>query len=448
MKNSVVSVAVFAFVFAFTFICPSGTMGQTAPSQWTQMRGSAGTGVGAKDAKPAIKIDLAQQTVWRTEIPGKGWSSPVYDGDLIWLTTSIAAAADPAEIAKKLAGKEFARMKTVAGSVELRAIAVERSSGKLVHDRLLHTVNDPEPTHPMNSHASPTAAISNGKVVCHFGAYGTWCLDSKTSEPVWETKYMIDHSVGPGSSPVIVDGNVVLVCDGIDKQFIAAVNLESGKEVWKTNRPPINAQSGEFEKAYSTPLLIEVNGKPQLVIPGAGWIAAYEPGSGKEIWRARHGDGFSVTPMASFDSGMIVFSTGYAQQTQLVGVDPSGAGDVTESHIKWRTRQVAPTMPSLIASEGRVYAITDKGFLACLNIETGKTLKRVRVGGNFSSSPLLAGGNLYLSDRKGLMTVVKCDEGLETVAKNQFDGSIMASPILDGDDLLVRTEKALVRVRR
>jgi outer membrane protein assembly factor BamB len=105
-------------------------------------------------------------------------------------------------------------------------------------------------------------------------------------------------------------------------------------------------------------------------------------------------------------------------------------------------------MPSLIATDGRVYSITDKGFLACLDVETGKVLNRIRIGGNFSSSPLLAGGNLYLSDRKGLMTVVQCDEQLKTIAKNQFDGSIMASPVLDGDDLLVRTEKALLRIRR
>jgi outer membrane protein assembly factor BamB len=444
MKSVVASLAVVVFYVAFSLTL----VGQTAPSQWTQLRGNSGTGIGPVNAQPAIKIDLKSQTVWRTEIAGTGWSSPVYEGDLIWLTTSIATAADPEEIKRKLEGKEFAKMKTLAKSVELRAIAIDRSSGKLVHNRLLHTVVEPEPTHPMNSHASPTAAISKGNVVCHFGSYGTWCLDSDSAETIWQTQYVVDHSVGPGSSPTIVDGKVILVCDGTDKQFIAAVDLRTGEEVWKTNRPPINAQSGEFEKAYSTPLLIKIAGKPQLVIPGAGWIAAYQPDSGKEIWRARHGDGFSVTPMASYESGVIVFSTGYAQQTQLVAVDPTGTGDVTDSHIKWRARQVAPTMPSLIATDGRVYSLSDKGFLACLDIETGKTLNRIRIGGNFSSSPLLAGGNLYLSDRKGLMTVVKCDEELKRVAKNQFDGSIMASPVLDGDDLLVRTEKALLRIRR
>lgn len=448
MKNFVEGIAAFAFATVLATVLATYSIGQSVPSQWTQMRGAAGTGVAAKDANPPVKIDLDHQTVWRTEIPGTGWSSPVYDGELLWLTTSIATAADPAEIKKKLAGKEFAQIKTLAKSVELRAIAIERKSGKLVHDKLLLTVAEPEPTHPMNSHASPTAAIADGKVVCHFGSYGTWCLDSKTAQQVWKTKYTIDHSVGPGSSPTITDGKVILVCDGADQQFIAAVDLATGKEAWKTDRPQINAQSGEFEKAYSTPLLIEVNGKRQLVIPGAAWIAAYEPATGKEIWRARHGDGYSVTPMASYDSGVVVFSTGYARQSQLVGVDPTGTGDVTTTHIKWRARQVAPKMPSLIAKDGLLFSITDNGFLACLDIESGKTIKRVRVGGNFSSSPLLAGGNLYLSDRQGMMTVVKCDEALETLAKNQFDGSIMASPILDGDDLLVRTEKALFRVRR
>ena len=151
---------------------------------------------------------------------------------------------------------------------------------------------------------------------------------------------------------MIFDGKVIVVCDGMNKQYIAALDLETGKEIWKTNRPPMKADSGEFRKAYCTPIQIEVDGKKQLVIPGAQWIAAYAPEDGKEIWRAKHGTGFSVTPMPVYESGLVIFSTGY-MRPELVAIDPTGTGDVTESKVIWRTPG-ATTMPSLIAKDGQV----------------------------------------------------------------------------------------------
>ena len=266
---------------------------QKAPdSQWTQFRGTIGTGIADADAKPATSIDLAKQTAWEAAIPGVGWSSPVYAGDRIWLTTAVTQPATKEEIAAKLEGDRLARIKTMAGSVDLKAICVDANDGRILHSITLTTVSSPEPINPMNSYASPTPAIGDGKVICHFGNYGTWCLDAESGKTIWTREFIVKHSVGPGSSPVIFGDKVIIVCDGTDKQFIVGVDLESGEQIWKTDRPPIRATDGEFRKAYCTPLLIEVNGQKQAVIPGAQWIAAYDPESGKEIWRADHGDGF------------------------------------------------------------------------------------------------------------------------------------------------------------
>ena len=238
-----------------------------ADDGWTQFRGTTHTGAAPESARPPTEWDLGENIVWETEIPGIGWSSPVFKNGRIWLTTAITTAATPEQIERKRQGVEYPQIKTVAASVELRAICVDLESGEILHDLSLAKIEDPELINPMNSYASPTAAISGDKVICHFGSYGTWCLNEESGEQIWQKKYVIDHSVGPGSSPAIFEEFVILVCDGTDKQFIVGLDLASGNELWRTRRPPMCAPSGEQQKAYCTPKIIEVNGQTQAVIP-------------------------------------------------------------------------------------------------------------------------------------------------------------------------------------
>lgn len=435
-----------------TLLFTAGFLGsayaQTTIGHWAQFRGTDGTGVAQASANPPTQWDAAKQTAWEVDIPGTGWSSPVYEGDKVWLTSAVTTEATKEEIAAKLKGDRLAASKTVAASVEFHGICVDINTGEIVHDLKLGQHDSPETINPMNSYASPTPAIQGGKVVCHFGNYGTWCIDEKTGEVIWNTTFLVNHSVGPGSSPVIVDDKVIIVCDGTDMQFIVAVDLKTGDQVWKTDRPTFKATDGEFRKAYSTPLLIEVDGRKQVVIPGAQWVAGYDPNTGQELWRADHGSGFSVTPMPAYESGLVIFSTGFSESF-FVAVDPHGTGDITSKGIAWRSPpKKAPRMPSLIGNNGQIFSIADNGILRCLDARTGQIIKEKRIGGNFSSSPLLAGGNLYLSSREGTMTVVSCSADLETIATNKFEGSLMASPVLVGDDLLIRTDKKLVRIKR
>lgn len=448
MKSSClirVSIPLMSYLLTVVFLSPAHS--QTKVGHWAQFRGTDGTGIAQASAKPPTQWDVSQQTAWEVEIPGTGWSSPVYEGEKVWLTSAVTKPATEAEIAAKLKDDRMAQIKTLASSFELHAICVDLNSGRIIHDVRLAQVDSPEPINPMNSYASPTPAIQDGRVICHFGNYGTWCIDENSGKVIWDRKFVVKHSVGPGSSPVIVDDKVIIVCDGTDIQFIAAVDLATGNQIWKTDRPPIKAADGEYRKAYCTPLLINVDGKQQAVIPGAQWVAGYDPETGKELWRADHGSGFSVTPMAVYESGLVVFSTGF-MDASFVAVDPRGTGDISSKGIAWRSApKKAPRMPSLIATSGQIFAIADNGILRCLDAKTGEIINEKRIGGNFSSSPLLAGGNLYLSSREGVMTVVKCSSDLETIATNPFETSLMASPILVGDDLLVRTEKKLLRIK-
>ena len=432
-------------LLALVLVLPfSANLSAQQGSQWTQFRGISGTATAAPGATPPTKWN-ASQTAWSVDIPGTGWSSPVYADKHLWITSAVTVEMSAEEMAKRLEGDRLAKIKKIAAGIDFLAICVNTESGEIVHSIKLDSTSEAKPINPMNSYASPTAAIDDNKVVCHFGSYGTWCLDAKSGDKIWHKQYVVKHSVGPGSSPVIVDGKVILVCDGTDKQFIVALDLATGDEAWKTDRPPIRATDGEFRKAYCTPLIVDINGQKQAIIPGAQWIAGYDVTDGSEIWRADHGDGFSVTPMPVYESGLIIFSTGY-MKTEFVAVDPTGKGDVTNTHIKWR-RKNAPAMPSFVANSGQIYSIQDKGIMSVLNAKTGEELKRYRVGGNFSSSPLLAGGNLYLSSREGKMSIFKCSTDLEEVGVQKFDSSIMATPILIGNDLVVRTEKKLVRIK-
>ena len=444
MSISNLATVLLAVVFT-SLIWPMSANAQAENEQslWSQFRGVE-NGEALQSAKPPTQWDT-QQTAWEIDIPGTGWSSPVYKSKRAWMTSAVTVTAGEKTNTKNRGAFELANLQTVATSLDLHAICVDLESGELVHNIKLATVDKPDSINPLNSYASPTPAISDGKVVCHFGSYGTWCLNEETGKLIWSKKFVVNHSVGPGSSPVIFENNVIFVCDGTDFQYIIAVDLNSGNEVWKTNRPPIRSANLEHRKAYSTPLVIDFQGKKQAVIPGAQWIASYDPATGQELWRVDHGAGFSVTPMASFEDGRVIFSTGYPKP-QFVAIDPRGSGDVTTSHVLWKSRN-APAMPSFIVEGGKIFSISDKGIISCLDSKTGAVLNRGRVGGNFSASPLLAGGNLYLSSREGKMTIVKCSVELEKIGSQDFGGAIMASPILVDNDLIVRTDKKLVRIK-
>jgi outer membrane protein assembly factor BamB len=413
---------------------------------WKQFRGPHGTNELPASVKLTETFDLNSEVAWKADIPGVGWSSPVIDGNRIWMTTAITETASGEEIKKKLEGVQVPEIKTVAKSVQLRAICVDAETGAILNDRLLADVRDPGIINPLNSYASPTPAIANGNVVCHFGSYGTWCLDSQTGAELWRREFVIEHSVGPGSSPVIFDNLVLLVCDGMDEQYVVCVDLETGAEVWKTDRPEFPKRTNpEMQKSFSTPLIVEINSQPQAIIPAAQWIAAYDPRTGKEFWRAHHGSGYSIAPMPTYHAGLIVFTTGY-NIPEFVAVDPTGSGDVTETHVRWRSKN-APTMSSMIGRDGKVFAVTEKGILVCLEAKTGEIIARSRIGGNYSASPILSDGKLYLFSREGFCTILECTPEFTQVARMNLENPIMASPAVLGNDLILRSQNRLYRIR-
>ena len=416
----------------------------SAESQWTQFRGSDGSGV-------ASAIDLPtqwsedQNVLWKTPIVGVGWSSPVYADNTAWITSATKIAASEAERKTAAADSPIADAIELASSISLWLTKIDLSSGQVLEQLKIADVADPQKIHSLNSYASPTPVIGGEFIYCHFGDYGTFCVNRTTNEIVWRQRVELDHSVGPGSSPVLYENLLILTCDGLEAQYITALDIANGEVVWRTDRPEISASHAEFRKAFSTPLVISAAEGDQVVIPGAQWFVAYEPKTGDEIWRINHGRGFSNVPRPVFDGSLVYLCTGF-MKGKLLAVDPNGRGDVTESHVRWRVSKQVPTMPSPVVSGQRIYTVNDAGVAQAIDVKDGQRLWKQRVGGKFSASPLLADRKIYLCSHEGETTVIAAEDSFREIASNQLEGQILASPVVVDSDLLIRTDKHLYRI--
>jgi outer membrane protein assembly factor BamB len=309
----------------------------------------------------------------------------------------------------------------------------------------LLAIADPEPIHSLNSYASPTPVLNDGRLYCHFGTMGTCCLDTKTMQIVWKKRLPVGHSVGPGSSPVLFDKLLIIPCDGTDSQSVVALHVASGDEAWKTSRPPMTGDIGEMHKAFSTPLVFHDGKRDQVVVIGAQWVVSYNPRDGKPLWQVRHGEGFSNVPAPVHGDGMVYICTGY-MQPELIAVRTDGRGDVTDTHVAWRISKQVPAMSSPIVVGRVIYMMSDQGVVTCADAKSGDVLFRQRVGGNYSASPLVADGKLLFSSREGDVTVARAAATWEELSKNHLSGQLMASPAVWGDSLILRSDSHLYRI--
>jgi len=421
-----------------------------AETDWPQFRGSGGQGHADSHDLP-LHWSETEGIVWKSPIVGRGWSSPVVLQGSIWLTTAIEQHASEQQreefLANSLAGTSpMAGALNVAASVSLRAVEVDLKTGEVLREIELFQLDSSAGIHQLNSYASPTPVIEQGRLYCHFGTFGTACLDTTTGETLWHRQFRLEHMVGPGSSPVVCGNLVVLTCDGADQQYIVAVDKHSGETAWRTDRPPIRASEGDFRKAFSTPLLIEATGREQLVIPGAQWFVAYDPASGEELWRVDHGRGFSNVPRPVFDGQLVYLCTGFASD-KLLAVRPDGSGDVSATHVAWHKSGQIPHMSSPLLVDQRIYLISDSGVASCLDT-TGQRIWRDRIAGKYSASPLYADGKIYVCSHAGRTTVFAPGDQYQQLAENDLDGAIMASPAVADGDLLLRTDTHLYRIGR
>lgn len=381
-------------------------------SDWPQFRGPTGQGQSDEHGLP-LNWSETTNVRWKTAIPGRGWSSPVVQGDRIWLTT---ATED---------GKS------------LRAISVDRNSGAIIQNVEVFRLKSAKLTNSKNSFASPTPLIDGDHVYVHFGAFGTACL-TQSGEIVWKTRLEYDNGQhGTGASPVLYDDLLIVSCDGNDVQFIVALDKLTGKVKWKKTR--------EGYQAYTTPLIVSLPAGDQVISPGAFRAVAYEPRTGKELWQVRYGEGFSNVPRPVYGDGMVFICTGF-QQPSLIAVHPDGKGDVTKSKVEWRLDRGVPLTPSPLLVGDELYLVTDNGIVTCVDAKTGKEYWRARVGGNHSASPIYADGRIYFLSEEGESVVLAPGRELKHLATNQIEGRTLASMAVASGSIFIRSETHLYRI--
>jgi outer membrane protein assembly factor BamB len=418
-----------------------------AADVWPQFRGPTGQGAALQQRLP-LEWSESEGIKWKTSLPGRGWSSPVIGGGRIWVTTAEEREADEAQRAEILKAVEKIAVRdqmAAFGSVALKAIEVDLATGKVLREVKLFEPQTPPPIHQLNTYASPTPVLVEGRLYCHFGTFGTACIDTESGAVVWRRELALQHIVGPGSSPVLYEDLLIITSDGGDRQYITALDAATGDTVWEKDRPPIREDEPDNRKAFSTPLLIEAGGRPQAVIPGAQWFVAYDPASGDELWRVDHGRGFSNVARPVFDGRFLFLNTGFGKP-QLWAVRPDGTGDVTDTHVVWRETQQIPAMSSPALSSGRIYLVSDGGVASCLDAATGETLWRERMPGKYSASPLVGAGRVYFSSHDGRTTVVEDSAEYKVLARNELEGMLMASLAAVEGDLVLRTDSSLYRV--
>ncbi len=409
-----------------------------ARADWPEFRGPRGDGhASAPGAIGRLGLPLhwseASNVRWKTEIPHRGWSSPVVWGGQVWVTTATVEGHD-----------SF-------------AIGLDAETGAILfNERVFHTDN-PEPLGngaSMNCYATPSAAIEPGRVYVHFGSAGTACLDTRSGKVLWKrTDLPCRHYRGPSSSPVLFDKLVLLTMDGVDRQYHVALDRETGQTVWKTDRsvawndedvPGQMARDGDLRKAHSTPLIVEAGGKLQMLSAGAKAAYGYDPRTGRELWRVQYAD-WSAAPRPVYGEGLAFFVTGLAKR-ELWAVRTDGAGDVTESHVAWKLGRKAGIYASPLLVDGLLYTAAEESFITCVEAATGQIVWTERVGGKYAASPVYADGRLYFFDQQGTTTVLKPGRAFEALASNTLANGFMASPAVSGKAFFLRTKTHLYRI--
>jgi len=329
--------------------------------------------------------------------------------------------------------------------VRLHAVCFDRMTGRLVHDFEILRKANPQWAHKLNSYASPTPVIEQGKLYCHFGSYGTVCVDTQSAEVLWKNQELyVNHENGPGSTPVLWNDKLIFHMDGSDEQYIVALEKDTGRIAWRTPRSGEMHANPQLKKAYGTPLILETGGKAVVYSPAANWLYTYDPESGKELARVSYGTlGFSIVPKPVAGHGMLYMSTSF-MRAQLMAIKYR---DTEQPEVAWKWNRGVSNQPSPILVGDEIYFVTDSGgMVTCLDAYTGKEHWRERIGGNYSASPLHSKGRIYFHSREGKTTVLRAGKQFEIMASNQLDGSHMASAAVDGDALILRTDQSLYRI--
>jgi outer membrane protein assembly factor BamB len=329
--------------------------------------------------------------------------------------------------------------------VSLHVLAVDAESGEILWNKALFSPGDEEARirHAKNGLASCTPVIEDGIVYAHFSHMGTAALKLADGEVLWTQKIEYKPVHGTGSSPVVVDGLVVFHADGAENPTLVALDKQSGEIKWRVKRN----QEVKRTFSFSTPLVLEIDGRTQIVSQASGMVGAYDPADGSLIWKVTYGEGYSVVPRPVYSNGLIYVATGF-DQASLLAIRPDGAkGDVTKTHVVWEEDRYIGKTPCFVAGGEHLYLVDDTGSVTCRDGKSGKLKWREKAPGNFSSSPVLAGDKLYLSTEDGVSYVMEVSPRAgKVITEVDMGDRIFASPAIVDGAVFIRSEGHLWKI--
>jgi len=423
-----------------------------AAQHWPGFRGVNASGIGDGASTPvAWDIATGANVRWKTPIPGVAVSSPIVWGDRVFVSTAVSS--DP----------EVGIRTGLYGDVEplddtsrhsWRLLALDKATGDIVWERVAHEGIPRTKRHPKSSQASPTPVTDGQRVVVSFGSEGLYAYDFD-GELLWQRDlgvlnsgwfYDPDYEWGMGSSPIIWNDMVIVQCDIQEGSFIAAFDVATGEPVWRTAREEI--------PSWSTPTILDVDGRTELVTQATTFTRGYDATTGEELWRFS-GNSEITIPTPVVGGGLVIITNGYRGIQPIRAIRPGASGDITlgdgetsSESVAWSTTRGGPYIPTPLVYDDLLYVLQNNGVVAAYELATGARVYQQRLGngGAFAASPVAADGKVYFASEDGDVFVVRAGREYELLATNSIDEVLMATPAISDGVLIFRGLRHLFAV--
>lgn len=423
---------------------------------WPQWRGVESQGISSEKSLPETWSETSN-VAWKATLAGLGGSSPIVWDDLIIVTSQAGdAPVRPgggmpllARDDRALAVQETAMGGRATGAapatqrsgIDLVVEAFSRSDGKRLWEYRTEAVGDLPENHEKHNLATPTPLTDGKLIYAWFGNGQVLALDM-SGKLVWKRHLGKEYGSfinpwGHGSSPALHEDFLILLCDHEPNAYLLALDKTTGQQRWKVDR-------GRDRISHSTPFIVKVGSGYEMIVNSSKRIDAYNPANGEFLWYADAERQTPVPTPVSHD-GMLYLSRGY-RNSDFLALQPGGKGDVTASHIKWRTQNAASYVPSIIYYDGLLYMTNEVGVMTCAEAATGKVVWRQRLGGVFFASPVAGDGKIYMLSETGEMFVLRAGRSAELIAQNKLPERFIASPAVSKQHILLRGDRTLFSI--
>jgi outer membrane protein assembly factor BamB len=417
----------------------------TASDDWPGWRGPTANGISPLKNIPS-SWSADRNVAWKTPLEGRGLSSPVVWGDRIFLTADIEGEAVEGATPPKhrIRGEAFRHPDSTGMNHKhvLKVMSYDAKTGKQLWERTAYDGPVFDEIHKFNSYASPTPVTDGKFMYAYFESQGLYKYDFDGKQ-IWKMSLgpISTLGVGTGVSPVLFEDKIIILADQDEGEnsFMAAVSTSDGKIAWKVPR--------QAQVSWTVPVILNVKDQPQLIVSGTENLIAYDPRTGKEIWRTEGVGGNSVhTPV--FGHGMVYVSTGYpTKNVMAVRLNPAPG----EERVAWTYKKGTGYIPNTILYGDYLYFMTDAGLLTCVDAITGKPQyesKRFPTPAHFAGAPVAFDGKLLITSQDGDTYVLKAGPEHEILGTNSLGEGVIASLAIAGDSIYIRSDKNLYRIRQ